>query len=345
MTPQHNPTRLPRVLLYRPIADDLRQQLGTACRLTAVNSLAEALRPEYRPILSEVEGIIGVGDRVGADVLDQLPNLRVASTISVGYDTFDVDDLTRRGILLTHTPDILTETTADMIFLLILGVARRATEMLELVRQGKWTDRIPSSSYGYNVHGKTIGILGMGRIGYAVARRAHAGFGMNVIYYSRSQNERAERDFSARRCELDTVLKTADFVCLTLPLTEQTFHLIGSNELALMKPDAFLINGGRGANVDESALIDALHNGIIRGAGLDVYEQEPLPQTSLLLSMPSVFTLPHIGSATHETRRAMARCAVDNLLAALSGRALRNCVNPAAGSSRTTNGAPTLPRQ
>lgn len=331
--PDQHLTQRPRVLLYRRIADDLQQQLSTACRLTVVDSLAEALRPEYRRILPDVEGMIGVGDRVGPDVLDQLPKLRVASTISVGYDTFDVNDLTRRGILLTHTPDILTETTADMIFLLILGVARRATEMLELMRHGKWTDRIPSSSYGSNVHGKAIAILGMGRIGYAVAKRARAGFGMEVLYYSRSQKKRAEIDFGAHRCELDMALKTADFVCLTLPLTRQTFHLIGSNELALMKPNAFLINAGRGQNVDENALIEALQKGIISGAGLDVYEQEPLPQNSPLLSMPNVFTLPHIGSATHETRRAMAHCAIDNLLTALSGQPLRNCVNPEAHSS------------
>jgi gluconate 2-dehydrogenase len=168
----------------------------------------------------------------------------------------------------------------------------------------------------------------MGRIGLALAQRAHFGFGMPVLYNARRTHEEAEQRFNARRCDLDTLLAESDFVCITLPLTEQTFHMIGRDQLAKMKKSGILINAGRGPVVDEQALIEALQNGVIHAAGLDVFEKEPLPANSPLLSMPNVVALPHIGSATHETRYGMAACAVDNLIAALTGTVKENCVNP-----------------
>ena len=320
---------LPNVILYKNIAPDLQEYLAGKSKLTVLNSLADIFSAEIQPILPHVEAMIGVGETIDSEILDKMPNLRVLSTISVGYDNFNVSDLTKRGISLMHTPDVLTETTADMIFLLILGVARRITELLELVRSRKWDTRISPSYFGTNVHGKKLGIVGMGRIGYAVAKRGFAGFGMEIVYYNRSANERANTDFQALQCSLEQVLKEADFVCVTLPLSADTRSLIGRSQLALMKPEAFLINGGRGDIVDEEALVEVLNNGTISGAGLDVYEHEPLPLDSPLLHLKNVVTLPHIGSATHETRHAMAQRAIDNMFEALSGGPGGNYVNPA----------------
>ena len=179
-----------------------------------------------------------------------------------------------------------------------------------------------------DVHGKTLGIVGMGRIGLALAQRAHFGFNMPILYNARRHHDEAEERFNARYCELDTLLQEADFVCLILPLTDETRHLIGKSAFEKMKKSAIFINAGRGPVVDEQALIEALQNGEIHAAGLDVFEQEPLPVDSPLLKMPNVVALPHIGSATHETRYNMAATAVDNLIAALSGKVDKNCVNP-----------------
>jgi len=318
----------PKVLLYENIPADLYVHLEQNCDLNYLESLQSASRSDLQTLLAKAEGMIGVKDKIGSEILDLAPNLKVISTISVGYDKFDVADLTRRKIMLMHTPDVLTETTADTIFMLILCAARRATELNNMVREGRWRDDIGADYFGTDVHGKKLGILGMGRIGSAVAKRAHAGFNMEILYYSRSVNQRVEKDFMAQRFSLHHVLAESDFVCVTLPLTEQTRKLIGAKELALMKPGAFLINGGRGPIIDETALIEALQQGIIKGAGLDVYEQEPLSGDSPLVDMANVVTLPHIGSATHETRYAMAQCAVNNLLAALNERTSVNCVNP-----------------
>ncbi len=320
----------PKVILYEEVPEDLLARLEQQTDLTVLETFEGVSDKALHNLLSSAEGLIGVGEEIGPKILDRAPKLRVVSTISVGYDYFDVADLTRRGIMLMHTPNVLTDTTADMIFMLMLCTARRAVEMNEMVRQGRWTDAVGPDCFGSDVHGKKVGILGMGRIGYAVAKRAYGGFDMEILYHGRSVNEEAEKDFKAIRLPLDQLLAESDFVCVTLPLSEQTKKLIGARELALMKPSAFLINGGRGPIIDETALIEALQDGVIRGAGLDVYEHEPLPPDSPLMDLANVVTLPHIGSATHETRYAMARCAVDNLLAALKSQALVNCVNPEA---------------
>lgn len=318
----------PNTILYSRLPEDLHTRLADNTNLSVVESLKDLESAELRGLLKRAHGLIGVSQPVGAALLDLAPDLKVASTISVGYDHFDVAALSKRGVMLFHTPNVLTETTADMIFTLILGAARRVTEMIELIRQGKWKKSIGPEYFGSDVHGKKLGILGMGRIGAAVARRGYAGFGMEILYYNRSPKSAVEEQFNARRLPLDALLAESDFVCSVLPLSADTEKLISTREFNLMKESGFLINGGRGPVVDEAALIDALRNGTIRGAGLDVYEKEPLPSDSPLLSLPNVFTLPHIGSATRQTRYAMAKCAVDNLLAALNERSTANCVNP-----------------
>ncbi|WP_413727996.1 NAD(P)-dependent oxidoreductase [Sodalis sp. RH19] len=320
----------PNVVLYKTIPADQLARLQAAFNLTRFDSITDANRQEVIASLRHAQGLIGASHPIGNELLDAAPGLRAISTISVGYDQFSVPELTRRGITLMHTPGVLTETTADTIFTLILTSARRAVELAELVKRGEWRRSIGEEYYGTDVNGKTIGILGMGRIGYAVAKRAHLGFGMPVMYYNDKVNEQAESLLHARRATLDQVLAEADFVCVVLPLLPETEKLIGYAEISKMKPGAILINGSRGKIINEPELIRALQDGVIRGAGLDVFEQEPLPATSPLLALPNVVALPHIGSATHETRHAMVACAVDNLIAALAGDVTQNCVNPGA---------------
>lgn len=326
----------PNVVLYKKIPDDLFNRLKSQCNVAYFDGITPANHQAFLAALQDADGLLGASHAITPQYLDIAKTLRVASTISVGVDQFNVPEMTAQGIYLMHTPGVLTETTADTIFTLILCSARRAVEMAEMVKTGHWTKSIGADCYGSDVNGKTIGILGMGRIGYAVARRAYAGFGMTVLYYNDSPNPAAEQTLHARRCELDTLLAESDFVCVVLPLLPETEKFIGQRELAKMKPGAFLINGSRGKIVDEHALITALQHGVIRGAGLDVFEKEPLPVTSPLLALKNVVALPHIGSATHETRYAMARCAVDNLLAALAGDVSKNCINPMAAQSRKT---------
>jgi gluconate 2-dehydrogenase len=319
-----------KVIQYESLPEDLEKRLHKNCEVTSVDSLNLTQVDGLRAALAEAEGLIGVGQEVGPEILDLAPKLRVASTISVGYDHFDVDEMTKRKVMLMHTPDVLTETTADMIFTLILCAARRAAELHSMVKRGEWTSIVGPEHFGSDVYGKKLGIIGLGRIGSAVAHRAFNGFNMEILYHNRKANDEVEALFNARFCSLDEILSESDFVCLVLPLSDQTRKIIGRAEFAKMKPEAFLINGGRGPVVDEEALVEALQSGKIRGAGLDVYEREPLSADSPLLTLPNVVTLPHIGSATHETRYAMAECAVDNLLGALQRRSTRNCVNPEA---------------
>lgn len=319
----------PNVILYKKIPADLCTRLEQHFTVTACDDLPA---PGH-PALADVEGIIGSGGAVNRDFLAHTPRLRAASTISVGYDTFDVDALSEKGVVLMHTPTVLTETVADTVFALILSSARRVVEVAERVKAGEWKAGIGSDWFGIDVHHKTIGILGMGRIGLSVAQRAHFGFSMKVLYNARRHHAEAETRFDAQYRDLDALLAESDFLVITLPLTQETRHLIGREQLAKMKSSAILINIGRGAVIDEAALVDALRDGTIHAAGLDVFTQEPLPVDATLLSLPNVVALPHIGSATHETRYGMAECAVDNLIAALTGEVKSNCVNPQVLSS------------
>ncbi|KVO59636.1 NAD(P)-dependent oxidoreductase [Burkholderia stagnalis] len=313
----------PRIVAYKPLPDDVLAYLREHAEVVQADGAAA-----LADALAQADGAIGASLKITPAMLDGAPRLKAWSTISVGYDNFDVADLTRRGIVLAHTPDVLTESTADTVFSLILASARRVVELAEWVKAGRWQRSIGPDLYGTDVQGKTIGIVGLGRIGAAVARRAALGFRMRVLYTNRSAQPDAEAQFGAQRVALDQLLAEADFVCLQVPLAPETRHLIGAAELAKMKRGAILINASRGPVVNEAALIDALRAGTIRGAGLDVFEQEPLAADSPLLRMSNVVALPHIGSATHETRHAMARCAAENLVGALAGTLRANLVNP-----------------
>lgn len=318
----------PSVVLYKKLPQDLRSQLDEHFDVTEINGLTPETLSQHAEAFQQAEGILGSGGKIDADFLKQAPKLRAASSVSVGVDNFDIPALTERGVLLMHTPTVLTETVADTMMALVLASARRVVESAERVKKGEWQGSIGADWFGIDVHHKKMGILGMGRIGLALAQRANLGFGMPILYNARKHHEEAEQRFDAQYCDLDTLLRESDFLCISLPLTEQTHHLIGREELAKMKSSAVLINAGRGPVIDEEALIAALKEGTIHAAGLDVFEKEPLPKDSPLLSMPNVVALPHIGSATHETRYGMARDAVENLIAALNGKVEKNCVNP-----------------
>ncbi|MCZ3384087.1 glyoxylate/hydroxypyruvate reductase GhrB [Kosakonia sp. SOY2] len=318
----------PSIILYKALPDDLLQRLETHFTVTRVANLKPETVAQHAEAFASAQGLLGSSEKVDSELLEKMPQLRATSTVSVGYDNFDVDALNARKILLMHTPTVLTETVADTIMALVLSSARRVVEVAERVKVGEWTSGIGPDWFGVDVHHKTLGIIGMGRIGLALAQRAHFGFGMPILYNARRHHTEAEERFQARYCDLDTLLKESDFVCLVLPLTDETHHLIGKKQFEMMKKSAIFINAGRGPVVDEAVLIDALKNGEIHAAGLDVFEQEPLPVDSPLLSLPNVVALPHIGSATHETRYNMAECAVDNLIDALNGKVEKNCVNP-----------------
>lgn len=283
--------------------------------------------PALQPALGDADALINGGLTINSALLDQAPSLKVIATISVGYDAYPVDELSARGILLCNTPDVLTETTADTGFSLIMATGRRVAELDHWVRRGDWKAGVGPAQFGKDIHGKTLGMIGLGRIGAAVARRGALGFNMSILYSNASPKPALEEELGARRCEMTELLAEADYVCVSVPLVEETVHLIGADELALMKPDAVFVNISRGKVVDEQALVAALQNGRPGAAGLDVFEVEPLSGDSPLIGMDNVVLLPHVGSATHETRNAMAQRAVDNTCQALRGETPISPVN------------------
>ncbi len=286
---------------------------------------------ERQALLEAMRGKHGllcmITDQVDEELLALAPGLKMVANFGVGFNNIDVAAATARGIPVANTPGVLTDATADLTLALILAVGRRVVEGDAFTRQGRFRFWAPFYFLGHEITGKTLGLIGMGRIGAAVARRA-AGFDMPVLYHNRNRLSREEEAaMGARYADLDTLLQQSDFVSLHVPLTPQTRHLIGSRELKSMKPGAFLINTSRGPVVDEAALLDALKLKHIAGAGLDVYEHEP-QLTPGLDQLPNVTLLPHMGSATESTRRRMGAMAVENLVAGLEGRTPPNCVNP-----------------
>jgi len=285
------------------------------------------LNAQFDEALPHAHGLIGVGRKLGRAQLENAGKLEVVSSVSVGYDNYDVAYFNERGIMLTNTPDVLTESTADLGFALLMSSARRVAELDAWTKAGQWQASVGPALFGGDVHGKTLGIVGMGNIGAAVARRGHLGFNMPILYSGNNRKPELEQQLGAQFRSLDALLAESDFVVLVVPLSDKTRHLISHRELGLMKSDAILVNISRGPVVDEPALIQALQNGTIRGAGLDVYEKEPLAE-SPLFQLKNAVTLPHIGSATHETREAMANRALANLRSALLGERPRDLVNP-----------------
>jgi len=291
--------------------------------------------PEYAPPARNVlieklkcaKAMISLlSDRIDAEVFDAAPELRIISQYAVGYDNIDVKEATRRGIAVTNTPDVLTDASADFSWALLMAVSRRIVEADSYVRNGNWKVAWhPAMLTGKDVSGSTIGIIGAGRIGQAMAKRAR-GFSMKILYCSGSEKPDFEKETGAERADLDRLLRESDYVSLHVPLTDKTRGLINAEKLSLMKPGAYLINNSRGPVVDENALYDALKNGRLAGAGLDVFAQEPVSVDNPLLQLSNVVVAPHISSAGHATRDKMAVMVAENLLAWLDNKPLPNQV-------------------
>jgi lactate dehydrogenase-like 2-hydroxyacid dehydrogenase len=310
-----------------PMEADVRAILERVGTVHTSHTEHELPVPELARQVADVEAIIPMGAHpIPEQVIAAAPRLRIVAVAAVGYNIVDVAAATRRGVLVTNTPGVLTDTTADMAWALMLGVARRVPESDRFVRAGKWTGVYWSQLMGADVHGATLGVIGLGRIGQAIARRAQ-GFGMRVLYHKRTPDPEAARRVGAEYRSKTDLLRESDFVVLSIPLTSETRHLIGAAELALMKPTAFLVNVARGPVVDEAALVEALRTKRIAGAGLDVFEEEPKLHPGLL-GFENLALTPHIGSASGATRRRMATRAAENCVAALEGHRPPDLVNP-----------------
>lgn len=308
----------------KPVLEDLKEKYDVHFFKDVDTSSDSA----FLTCLGEAEGIIGLELPVDQTLLEQAPNLKIISNVSVGYNNLDLEQINKRGIMATNTPDVLTDTVADTIFGLLIATARRIPELDQLVKTGNWEEEaVGPEHFGTDVHHKTLGIIGMGRIGKALAQRAHFGFDMDILYHSRRQKAEAENNYSASYRSLDALLKESDYVCLITPLTPETEAFIGKREFQLMKPSAIFINGSRGKTVVEPDLIDALQSGGIAGAGLDVFATEPVAADNPLLAMKNVVTTPHIGSSTHETELKMSELAAYNLEKGLSGETPPNLLN------------------
>ena len=318
----------PKILVARKIFPE-----GLA-RLQAVYDVEYNESDEIYPkaVLAEklaaVSGALVTGsERIDAAALANAKELKTVSNMMVGYNNFDLAAMSAAGVMATNTPDVLTDTTADLAFGLMLSTARRMAESEHWLRAGQWQNWSLDQWLGQDVYGATLGIVGMGRIGRAIAKRA-SGFAMQVQYYNRSRlPEATEAELKARHTDFESLLKTSDIVVLLVPYSEATHHIIDAKALRLMKPTANLINIGRGGLVDDAALAEALREGVIAGAGLDVFENEPRVNLALL-TVPNVTLTPHIGSATRATRYAMMHLAIDNLLAGLAGKRPPNLLNP-----------------
>lgn len=315
-----------KVVIYRRVPEKVKHALMEKFEVSYFENLHTNNYAEFMKELQNADGLLGASMKMDKELLDHAPKLKVISNISVGYDNLDLEELRNRGIVATNTPGVLNDTTADTVFGLILATARRMTELDHYVKSGKWNGTKDEDLFGVDVHHKKLGIIGMGGIGQAVAKRAHFGFDMEILYHNRSRNKEAEEKFDATYCALDELLIQSDFVCLMIPHNPETEKMIGEREFQLMKNSAIFINGSRGKNVDERALIKALQQKWILRAGLDVFETEPVEKDNPLLTLPNVVTLPHIGSATVETREKMAMLAAENLAKALNGETPPNLI-------------------
>jgi glyoxylate reductase len=325
------------MVLAKPKVYVTRQLFPEAIEIVKDVAEVEIFEGENNPVprdllLKKARGVDGLitllTDSVDAELMDKAENLKVVSNYAVGYNNIDVDEATKRGIRVTNTPGVLTDTTADYAFALMMAISRRIVEADKYIRDGKWIHAWgPKMFVGGDVHGKTLGIVGIGRIGSALVPRAR-GFNMDVIYYDCVRNPEKERELNIECRTLNEVLENSDFVSMHVPLTPETYHMIGEKQLRIMKPTACLVNTSRGPVVDEEALYKALKEDWIAGAALDVHEKEPTDPDSPLLGLDNVVVTPHIASATVETRTKMAVIAATNCAAVMRGEEPPNLVNP-----------------
>ena len=315
-----------KVFVAREIPREVEEFLAENCDCTVWRGEEKLTYDTILDKVQDVEGLLMGLIRVDENFLNHAPKLKVISNFTVGYNNFDIEAMKRRGVIGTNTAGALDDTVADLIFGLIIGAARRIVELDKYVKAGRWEKGQDEIFFGKDVSGSSLGIIGMGRIGYEVAKRARLGFNMEVYYHNRNRRLELEESLGVVYKDMDELLKTSDFVVVMTPLNESTYHLIGEREFSLMKEDSIFINASRGKVVDQEALIKALENRKIQAAGLDVYEREPIPKDSPFLKLDNVITLPHIGAATQRTRDRMFMVAAKNLVQALKGEVPDNLV-------------------
>lgn len=317
----------PKVFIAKPIPQEVEEFIAKHCDYKIWREVEPIPEDILLKEIADVEGLMTPKGIITEDLLSHAPHLKVVSNIAVGYDGFDIEAMKKRNVIGTHTPYVLDEAVADLVFGLILSTSRRIVEFDRYVKDGEWSFNLDSQEYfGKDVHHAKLGIIGLGRIGEKIVRRAKLGFEMDVLYYNRSRKRDLEEKYDVQYRNMNDLLKESDFVVLMLPLTEATYHTMGKEQFASMKRDAIFINCSRGQVVDELALIEALENNEIRAAGLDVFEIEPVQKDNPLLKMKNVVTLPHIGSCTENTRFDMAMKAAENLVAAVTGQVPPNVV-------------------
>ena len=325
----------PKVFVSRIIPDAGLQKVKTACDAEV---WPEQLPPAYDVLVAKAakcDGLVALlTDKIDAKLMDASPLLKVVSNYAVGFNNIDVKAATDRGIAVGNTPGVLTDATADMAFCLLIAAARRVVEGDRYSRSGKWKTWEPLGHLGQDLAGRTLGVIGMGRIGYGLAQRCRGGWGMQILYNDVYKNEKAEKELGARQVDLNTLLSESDFVSVHTDLNDETRGMFNTERFRRMKKTAVFINTARGPIHDQKALCEALKSGTIFAAGLDVTDPEPPDPADPLLSLPNVVVAPHIASATVQTRSAMAEIAADNLIAGLTGQPLRAWVNPEVGPKR-----------
>jgi len=318
---------MPKVFVTRTVAQEAIDLISKYVEVDAWEEEEQIPREEFIRRIADVDGILQWGgDPIDGPAMDAAPKLKVIANVSAGYDNIDVEAATKRGIRVSNTPGVVTGSTADLAFALMLALSRRIIEMTQIVIKGQWRNFGPMEILGYDVYGKTLGIIGMGRIGTAMAQRAK-GFGMKILYHNRHRRQ-DEAELGAEYIkDIPTLLRRSDFVSIHVPLTKETRHLIGAKELSGMKPTAVLVNTARGAVVDQKALYEALKRRQILGAALDVTEEEPLSPDDPLLKLDNVIITPHIGTQTLTTAINMSVMGAQNLIAGLKGEPMPNCMN------------------
>ncbi|MQW92936.1 bifunctional glyoxylate/hydroxypyruvate reductase B [Acinetobacter wanghuae] len=316
-----------KVVVFSQIDADIQQKLEQHYKVVNIHPKLGDVNQQLLEHVKDADALIGAGRRLNEQNLSTATKLKVISSVSVGYDNYDLNYLNQRHIHLAHTPHVLTETTADLAFTLLMSAARQVGYLDRWTKQGQWQRTVSDAQFGMDIFAKTLGIIGLGHIGAAIARRGFHGFNMDILYHNRREKPELAQAFNAEYCELNDLLRRSDFVVIAVDLNEDSKHLIGALELAQMQPHAVLVNIARGSVIDEQALINALKNRQIFAAGLDVYQKEPLT-ASELFELENVIALPHVGSATAATRKKMAYLAYQNLRDALEGLVSPYLVNP-----------------
>ncbi|QXX87416.1 D-glycerate dehydrogenase [Acinetobacter lwoffii] len=316
-----------KVVVFSQIDTDIQNKLEQNYQVSYIQPKLGDVNQQLLQQVQDADGMIGAGRLLNRDNLASATRLKIISSVSVGYDNYELDYLNEKKIYLSHTPHVLTETTADLAFTLLMSAARKVAYLDQWTKQGQWQRTVGEAQFGMDIFGKTLGIIGLGHIGAAIARRGFYGFNMNILYHNRREKPELAQGLNAKYCQLEELLQRSDFVVVAVDLNADSKALIATAELAKMQSHAVLVNISRGSVIDEQALTSALKAKQVFAAGLDVYQKEPLKESELF-QLDNVVTLPHVGSATAATRKKMAELAYQNLVDALEGRVPRYVVNP-----------------